>query len=803
MKTRVAAAAEVEARPPSSRGPRAGELRQRFAEVQEQQRATADILRVISRSPTDAQPVFETIAAAALKLCAASSVIVATFDGELIRIGALVDLNPAGVDAVRHIFPRPPSRDNGATRAVLTRAVVVIPDVLKDADFATPDASLASGFRSVLAVPLLRDGTAIGAISVGRAEPGPFSDRQIALLQTFADQAVIAIENVRLFQALERRNGDLLTALDRQTATGEILRVISSSQTDLQPVFDAIVESAVRLCDAEHSIAARFDGELLHPLAFHGFSAEARAIVARTFPMRPTMQNMLGRATVQRRVDHLPDMLADPAYSKEFAEAGGWRSGLAVPMWQDGRLIGAIAVSRTRSGAFSDQQVELLKTFAEQAVIAIKNVHLFTELEARTAQLSRSVGELRALGEIGQAVSSTLDLETVLGTIVARARELTGTDGGSVYEYDEAREEFHLHTTNGLPAELVDALRAAPIRKGEGALGRMAVTGEPVQVPDITDPGIYQSRLRDVLVRLGYRSLIALPLLRENHLLGGLVVNGKTAEAFRPQAVELLKTFASQSAIAIQNARLFREIETKSRQLEAASRHKSEFLASMSHELRTPLNAIIGFSEVLSERMFGEVNDKQLEYLHDIHASGHHLLALINDILDLSKIEAGRMELDLRRFSLPALLDDAMTLVRERAGRQGLALGLEVDPALGEWVADERKIKQSVINLLSNAVKFTPAGGRVTLRARPLDAAVEVAVVDTGVGIAPADQALVFDEFRQARGDHLRRSEGTGLGLALVKRFVELHGGSIRLDSAPGQGSTFAFMLPQRTLDAV
>ena len=237
-------------------------------------------------------------------------------------------------------------------------------------------------------------------------------------------------------------------------------------------------------------------------------------------------------------------------------------------------------------------------------------------------------------------------------------------------------------------------------------------------------------------------------------------------------------------------------------QVENATRNKSEFLANMSHELRTPLNAIIGFSEVLKDEMFGEVNDKQREYLEDIHSSGQHLLALINDILDLSKIEAGRMELELTRFDLRAVLENSLMLVRERAERHELALNLEVQPGIAEWVADERKVKQVVINLLSNAVKFTPAGGSVNLRAgRNLGGAAEVAVIDTGVGIAEADQALVFEEFRQAHGDHVGKSEGTGLGLSLAKRFVELHGGSIRVQSAPGRGSTFAFTLPERTIE--
>jgi signal transduction histidine kinase len=264
---------------------------------------------------------------------------------------------------------------------------------------------------------------------------------------------------------------------------------------------------------------------------------------------------------------------------------------------------------------------------------------------------------------------------------------------------------------------------------------------------------------------------------------------------FRADTIELLRTFATQSALAIQNARLFHEIADKSRQLEAASRHKSEFLANMSHELRTPLNAVIGFSEVLLQRMFGELNDKQDEYLKDIYASGQHLLSLINDILDLSKIEAGRMELAAAPFHLPSALDNAVTLVRERAGRHGIALQLDIDPALGEVAGDERKIKQVLLNLLSNAVKFTPEGGRIILRAARRDGMVEISVSDTGIGIAPEDQAAIFEEFRQVGSDE-RKREGTGLGLTLAKKFVELHGGRISVESEPGRGSTFTFTLP-------
>jgi signal transduction histidine kinase len=307
-----------------------------------------------------------------------------------------------------------------------------------------------------------------------------------------------------------------------------------------------------------------------------------------------------------------------------------------------------------------------------------------------------------------------------------------------------------------------------------------------------------ESRVRGALVRAGYRALLAVPLVRDDHLLGGLTVIRKATGAFAPEVIELLRTFATQSALAIQNARLFLEIGDKSRQLEVASQHKSEFLANMSHELRTPLNAVIGFSEVLTERMFGELNEKQDEYVRDINASGTHLLSLINDILDLSKVEAGRMELELAGFDLPQAIENAVVLVRERALRRGITLEQSIDARLGEIRGDERKVKQVLLNLLSNAIKFTPEGGRVGVRAAPVDEHLEVSVNDTGVGIAPEDQEAVFEEFRQV-GTAEKKAEGTGLGLALARKFIELHGGRIWVKSQAGIGSTFTFTIPMRS----
>jgi two-component system, NtrC family, sensor kinase len=652
------------------------------------------------------------------------------------------------------------------------------------------------GHRTMLATPLLREGMPLGVIALFRTEVKPFSDKQLALLRTFADQAVIAIENVRLFTELEARNSDLTVALDQQTATSEILRVISSSQTDVQPVFETMAANALRLCDAKFSAIFRFDGELIHLAALHNANPESTAAARGAFPMPPGRGGSTARAILTRSIVHIPDVREDSEYVLHgLALTADYRSILSVPMLRDGEPIGVITVTGPEARQFPDEQVELLKTFADQALIAIENVRLFKELQARTGELTKSVEKLTALGEISQAVSSTLDVETVLDTIVSHASQLAGGAGCAIYEYEEGAQQFELRATHGYDTVFVEALRAVPLRKGEGLMGRAAEIREPIQIPDISLPGAYQSSVRDTLIRFGYRALLSVPLLREEQIIGSLSLTRKAPGEYPPEVIEVLKTFATQSALAIQNARLFREIADKSRQLEVASRHKSEFLANMSHELRTPLNAIIGFSEVLNERMFGELNDKQAEYLRDIHASGTHLLSLINDILDLSKIEAGRMELELTNFDLPAAMENAVTLVRERAGRKGVTVRVAVEERVGAIRGDERKVRQVLLNLLSNAIKFTPEGGRIDVRGVPVDGAVEVSVSDTGVGIAPEDLEAVFEEFRQV-GASAAKQEGTGLGLTLCRKFIELHGGKIWVTSAVGAGSTFTFRLP-------
>jgi GAF domain-containing protein len=786
------------------------ELEARNAELTtalDQQTATSEILRTISSSPTDVQPVFETILDSAKRLLGAFSAMVVQRAGDELHLAALSSVSAAGDARVRQAFPIPigePSTAPPIITPILSRQPFVISDAETQADVneATREIARARGYRSQLVVPLLREHSAIGVISVTRQEAGGFTQDEVALLQTFADQAVIAVENVRLFKELEARNRDLTVALEQQTATSEILRVISGSQTDVRPVFEAIADAVVRLFQPWSMGVYRFDGEFFELAASRGglpgSEEHFREVSTR---QRATRDSLPGRCLLDRATVHIADVESDPnpltslPTLREFARRRGWRAVLQVPMLRDDQPVGLISITRTSAGPFTTSEIDLLKTFASQAVIAIENERLFKELEARTGELTRSVEKLTALGEVSRAVSSTLDVETVLDTIVSRASQLAGADGCSIFEYDAAAQQFELRATHNVDTAFVEALRAVPLRKGEGLMGRAAEMREPIQIPDITQPGAYQSSVRDTLIRFGYRALLSVPLLREDQIIGSLSFNRKAPGEFPPEVVDVLKTFATQSALAIQNARLFREIADKSAQLEAASRHKSEFLANMSHELRTPLNAIIGFSEILAEKMFGDINEKQTEYLQDILESGRHLLSLINDILDLSKIEAGRMELELSEFDLPNAIENALILVRERASRRGIALGHSIDERLGMIGGDERKVKQVLLNLLSNALKFTPEGGRIDIDARLHDGVAEVSIADTGVGIAPADQDAVFEEFRQV-GTADKKAEGTGLGLALSRKFIELHGGRIWVKSEVGAGSTFTFTLP-------
>ncbi len=577
--------------------------------------------------------------------------------------------------------------------------------------------------------------------------------------------------------------------------------MISQSQTDAQAVFDAIARSAVALTSGDVGGVLRTDGRQFYLAALHGVDRTRLEAVQRMFgSISVDSETLGGRVILSRTILHVPDMEAlpsPPTASLQFAHMVGFRSQVIVPMLRGDETIGAIAVARREPGPFPDSQIELLKTFADQAVIAIENVRLFNELQARTTELTRSVEQLTALGEVSRAVTSTLDVETVLETVVSRARQLAGADGCLIYEYDEGTQQFHSRATDNLDAAYAEALHATPLRKGEGVSGRAAEVGAAVQVPDITQPSAYQSSVRDITIQAGYQAVLSVPLLREDEIIGSLILIRKTPGEFSAEIVELLKTFATQSALAIQNARLFREIEDKGRELELASKHKSQFLANMSHELRTPLNAILGYTELLLDGIYGEMSEKARETMGRIERSGRHLLALINDVLDLSKIEAGQLTLSLADYWLAEIVNTVVTAMEPLAAEKGLALRVTLDPGLPLARGDDRRLSQVLLSLVGNAVKFTDVG-EVRIEGKVSDGAFLVSVSDTGPGIAPEDQARIFDEFQQVDASNTRKKGGTGLGLSIARRILAMHGGRIWVESAPGQGATFSFTLPVR-----
>jgi signal transduction histidine kinase/putative methionine-R-sulfoxide reductase with GAF domain len=767
-----------------------------LSEALEQQTATSAILRAISGSPTDIEPVLDEIAEHAARLCDALFAAVYRFDGALLHLGAHHNYPPAALERSRQFFPAAPTRRFFSGRAILDRAVVHVPDTAQDHEV-VQDFLREADFHSVLCVPMLREGAPAGVITVWRATVGPFSDRQVALLETFADQGVIALENVRLFTALQARNQELTDALDRQTATAEILSVISRSQTDVRPVFEAIADSAMRLFRAWSVTVYRFDGEQLHLGAARGGQPGSDEKLRANYPRSPRAGGVIGPAILKRAVHHVVDAQAadqDPR-TVEFARVRGYRTAFTAPMLRDGAPVGAIGVTRAEVRPFSEAEIDLLRTFADQAVIAIENARLFSELQQRTAELGRSVEQLQALSEVGQAVSSTLDLEAVLQAIVTRAAQLAGTRGCSIWEYDERAEVFSLRATTILDPEIEKILRSAGLRKGEGSIGRAAFTRAPVQIPDVSAAGAYEGPLRDALVRAGGGSVLALPFLHEDRLLGGLTVSRRATGEFPPDAVALLSTFAAQSAIALQNARLYRELEAKSRELEVASRHKSQFLANMSHELRTPLNAILGYGEMMADGIYGDLPETVRDVLGRVDASGRHLLGLINDVLDLSKIEAGQLALTMTEYSMEEVVQSVVASVEALATAKNLVLAVDLAPDLPPGRGDQRRLAQVVLNLVANAIKFTEQGG-VGVQVTAPGAAFEVSVRDTGPGIAPADQERIFQEFQQADTATTRPKGGTGLGLAIARRIVAMHGGRLWVESIPGEGATFRFTVP-------
>ncbi len=766
------------------------ELRQSL----EQQTATADVLKVISRSTFDLQTVLDTLTESAAKVCAADKGVIFQRDGDLYRLGANYGFSR---DAAQYAVENPQQAGRGSAvgRVALEGKVIHIPDVLADPEYSAAGYQQAFGFRTILGVPLLRDGTTIGVFALTRDNVTPFSQQQIDLVTTFADQAVIAIENVRLFEDVQKRTDDLAESLEQQTAIGEILRVISNSPSDVQPVLDSVAEHAAHICEAQIVDIFLVENDMLRGAASFGELGRPPA-------MRLDRSTVTGRSICDLQPVHIVDLHSaseEFALGRELAIKFGHRSILAVPLIREGRALGTILVRRTEVRPFEQKDIALLTTFADQAAIAIENVRLFKAEQQRTEELSAALEQQTATADVLKVISrSTFDLQAVLDTLAESAVHLCEADIASIHRQRGAN--YQAVSTFGASVGRVDTrelvLSSIPFAAGQGSiLGRTVLERRPVQVADVLADPDYT--LQDVQRKIGFRTILGVPLLREGNPIGVIVLMRFTVRPFSEKQIDLATTFADQAGIAIENVRLFEEIQDKSRQVEEASKHKSQFLANMSHELRTPLNAILGYTELVIDGIYGEAPEKMRTVMERVQSNGKHLLGLINDVLDLSKIEAGQLVLSIQDYSIKDVVHGVYSAVEPLASGKKLAFKIDVPPNLPPARGDDRRLTQVLLNLVGNAIKFTDTG-EVAVKAAASNGSVTISVHDTGPGIAEADQAKIFEEFQQADSTKTKAKGGTGLGLSIAKRIIEMHGGKLWVESRPGAGSTFSFTVPLR-----
>ena len=750
------------------------ELRQSL----EQQTATVDVLRVISSSAGNLQPVFDTMLENATRLCSASFGNLLLLEGEEARIAAMYNAPPAFSEHRRGtpLF-RPPEWTRDPNKPYLHIADCAVEPAYKQRHPGAVAMVELAGARTLLGVPMLRDGQPIGYFALYRQEVHPFDEKQIALVQNFASQAVIAIENARLLSELRE-------SLEQQTATSEILASISGSVADAKPVFDAIVRNLLRLFGTRFAVVQLVQDGMIHMPAIGGEPGFER--LAEKYPLPVDDSTVSGLAILSKQVVQFAPIKGNPAMppaSAQFAHEFAYDSMIAAPMLRGDTVVGAIVTSRREPIRFDDKQVALIKAFADQAVIAIENARLVNELRQSLQQQTATADVLKVISR------STFDLQTVLNTLVELAARLCRAERSGMRLLKNGL--YHHVASYGFANE---SIRWPPIAPGPGSVaGRVAIERKPVHVIDAQlDPSPeVASRARSG----NLHTMLAVPLLREGKPIGVLLLQRVTVQPFAGQEIALAETFADQAVIAIENVRLFEEIQEKSRQLEVASQHKSQFLANMSHELRTPLNAILGYTELIADGIYGEPSEKMLGVLKRVESNGKHLLGLINDVLDLSKIEAGQLVLELSDYSLQDIAQTVRSTLEPLAADKKLLFKVELAPKLPPGRGDGRRLTQVLINLVGNAIKFTDAG-EVVIKAAKTDGSFNVSVHDTGPGISAADQAKLFQEFQQADNAITRKKGGTGLGLAISKRIIEMHGGKIWVESQVGQGSTFSFTLP-------
>ncbi len=766
-------------------------------EALEQQTATAEVLQVINSSPGELAPVFDAMLGKATTLCEAVYGHLWTYDGQ--RFHPVAFHGEPGFG--EYIYQRGAVLavpDSPFERILKGERCIHIPDVLKDASYDTSpgfrEVINAGGIRTQLTVALSKDDVLLGLIVIYRQEVRPFSDKQISLLQNFAAQAVIAMENARLVNELRQRTRDLQELLEYQTATSDVLKVISQSTFDLEPVLQTVLDTAIRLCGNTQGLIFRREEDGVYRLAVSSGAEPEYLSREASQAIRPGPDTLVGRTVLAGRPVQIIDAMSDPDYAlKEEARVGQLRTMLGVPLLREGVPIGVICTARTTVEPFTEKQIALVTTFADQAVIAIENARLFNELRQRTDELGRSVEELKMLGEVGRAVSSTLDLRTVLSTILTASLGVTWANAGAVFRYSRAEHAFRLVEAVGWDEALARSVGEMRVAESESAMGQAIAARGPVELPDLAE--LPRTPLVEASLAAGLRSVLIVPLVGPERIFGALVLQRREAGEFPAETVRLMQTLASQSVLAIQNARLFREIADKSEQLALASQHKSQFLANMSHELRTPLNAILGYAELLVDGIYGVLPEKAQGVLERVQNNGKHLLALINDVLDLAKIEAGQLALTIEDYSLPELVSTVVTATEPLAAAKGLKFTATVAEPMPMGHGDARRLSQVLLNLVGNAIKFTDEG-EVEIRAALETGQFVLSVRDTGPGIADADQDRIFGEFQQIDNSNTRKKGGTGLGLAISKRMVEMQGGTIAVESALGRGSTFRVVLP-------